>query len=280
MSKFTVCLTHDVDRVFKSYQYITHDLLRLRFLNLGSVFRRQNPYWLFDRIMACEDKQGVRSTFFFLEESIPFKLFSPKNWVLSFGKYKFSDHPVADIISKLDVGGWEVGLHGSYNSYKYTTLLKKEKASLEAVLGKQVLGIRQHYLNLDIPDTWVRQKNAGFSYDVSYGLKNNIGFPQGTYLPFIEQNSKLLVIPLALMDGYLFGSARDEKDAWEKCIAIIDEAEQNCAVMVVLWHQRVFNEREFPGYREIYEKLIIECKLRDARFMLCREIIEQNDCYA
>ena len=32
MSGLTVCLTHDVDRVYKSYQYISHDLVQLKVL--------------------------------------------------------------------------------------------------------------------------------------------------------------------------------------------------------------------------------------------------------
>jgi len=42
----------------------------------------------------------------------------------------------------------------------------------------------------------------------------------------------------------------------------------------ILWHQRVFNEKEFPGYLEIYEKIIQECKKRNAWFATGKEIYE------
>jgi peptidoglycan/xylan/chitin deacetylase (PgdA/CDA1 family) len=274
MNKFTVCLTHDVDRVYKSYQYITHDIKKFKVNNLKPLFTKENPYWLFDKIMKIEDKYNVRSTFFFLEETIPFKIFSSKNWKYSLGKYKFSDDAIRAILKELDLDGWEIGLHGSYNSFSNLTLLKLEKTRLEDALGKEIFGIRQHFLRLHIPHTWKNQKKAGFIYDASYGLKNQIGFPNKSYYPFIEKNSKLLIIPLALMDGYLFQQTKNVDDAWRKCLEIIDEAENNNAVLVVLWHQRVFYDPDFPGYTKIYEKIISECKRRNALFKLCREVAE------
>lgn len=274
-----VCLTHDVDRVFKTYQYITHDLRYFNLSNLKGLFTKKNPYWNFETIMSLEDKYHVRSTFFFLEETIPFKMLSPPNWKLSLGKYRFSDPAVADMVQKLDAAGWEIGLHGSYNSFKDVNLLKREKANLEKVLKKSVVGIRQHYLNLDIPDTWVRQKKTGFLYDTTLGIKNDIGFPRNKYRPFFDSNSGLFIIPLALMDGYLFNRGRSLEHVWEKCLSIINVAEKNEATLTVLWHQRVFNEKDFPGYTQIYERLIIECERRNAKFMTCKDLLEKNGGY-
>ena len=185
----------------------------------------------------------------------------------------FQNSKIADTIRHLDSKGWEIGLHGSYNSYRNLDLLKKEKQKLENVLGKPVTGVRQHYLNLNIPETWIIQKNAGFLYDSSFGIKNEIGFPIGNYHPFVDNKSEMLILPIALMDGYLFKHSKDYDDAWNKCLKIIDEAEENNALMVVIWHQRVFNDREFPGYRSMYENIIVECKKRNAEFKLCRDLL-------
>jgi peptidoglycan/xylan/chitin deacetylase (PgdA/CDA1 family) len=279
MSGLTVCLTHDVDRVYKSYQYISHDLVQLKVKNLVKLFSKNNPYWVFDEIMLLEEKYNVKSTFFFLEENITFNIFSPENWKLSLGKYKFTDPKIKKIIQQLDNEGWEIGLHGSYESYQNSDLLKKEKKALEKALGKPVQGIRQHYLNLDIPNTWIIQKEVGFHYDASLGKKNQVGFPDNLYYPFINKESDMLIIPLALMDGYLFSGKISFENAWSKCLNIINEAEVNKAVMVVLWHQRVFNEYEFPGYKDLYEKIILECQQRDAEFLLCRDLLKEASSY-
>lgn len=276
MNNFKVCLTHDVDRVKKSYQYISHDLIKLNISNMKSIFIKENPYWCFDKIMKIEDKYNVRSTFFFLQESLPFRFYSPKNWEISLGKYKFSYPNVSNIIKSLDYNGWEIELHGSYNSYIDFELLSREKEILEMVLAKPIIGIRQHYLNLDIPYTWKLQKEAGFLYDSSFGLKNNVGFPKGKYFPFVDDESGMFIIPLTLMDGYLFQISDSIEDAWKICLKIIDEAEKNNAVLTVLWHQRVFNEKEFPGYMYIYEKILQECKTRGAKFKLCMDLINEK----
>jgi len=73
--KFAVCLTHDVDRVHKSYQYITHFLRHLKGRDFGIAFIRSYPYsknyrvtnlyWNFEKIMEKvknirKDNKGVQ----------------------------------------------------------------------------------------------------------------------------------------------------------------------------------------------------------------------------
>ena len=273
---FTVCLTHDVDRVRKTYQYVTHDVRRCKIKNILFGLLKKNPYWNFDTIMRLEDELGVRSTFFFLNETIRPKLYSPKSWMLSFGRYGIGESKVVDIIKDLDREGWEIGLHGSFNSYNNKQLMRKEKAELESILGKPVDGIRQHHLNLLAPDTWKIQKSLGFSYDATFGPKRGIGFLEDKTVPFVQPDSRLLIIPLAVMDGNLFRKAGNVPEkAWDIVRNLIELAEKKNAVLSVLWHQRVFNDAEFPGYIHIYKKMIIECQKRGARFLTCKQISEE-----
>ena len=67
--RFVVCLTHDVDRIRKSYQYITHFIKTGKLYHIASLFSKKNPYWKFNKIMEIEERYEVRSTFFFLNES-------------------------------------------------------------------------------------------------------------------------------------------------------------------------------------------------------------------
>lgn len=273
---FTVCLTHDVDRIRKTYQYITHDLRHGKIIKALFIHPETDPYWNFDIIMRMERELGVRSTFFFLNESIRPNFFSPKSWILSFGRYDIKEPEIVEIIKSLDKGGWEIGLHGSYNSYLDKALMKKEKEDIETVLGKPVIGIRQHHLNLVIPDTWIIQKSLGFNYDATFGPKRDIGFLEDQFDPFIDTDSQLLIIPLAIMDGNLFRKANNHTEkAWQIAKRLIDIAEQRHAHLSVLWHQRVFNNNEFPGYMEVYQKIIVECKKRGARFLTCRQVSEE-----
>ena len=222
--------------------------------------------------MKLEDKFEVRSTFFFLQESKKINLLRPKEWALSLGKYRFNDKKVSEIIKMLDRNGWEIGLHGSYESFKHEDLLREEKKELEQVLGTEIIGIRQHYLNMEIPQTWGIQRKAGFLYDSSFGFRYKIGFRDDRYLPFHPFDNSFLEIPLAVMDGALFSNCDGEDEIWGKCLNLIKTAERQRGLLTVLWHQRVFNEDEFPGWSNVYIKIIKECTERNAYFGTCKDI--------
>lgn len=269
--RFAVCLTHDVDRIKKTYQYITKskngNIRRIR-----QLFTFGNPYWGFPKIMDLEDKFDVRSTFFFLQESKKINLLRPKDWALSVGKYRFDNKKVYEIIQILDRNGWEIGLHGSYESYKCEDLLREEKKELQQVLGAEVIGIRQHYLQMEVPQTWKIHHEVGFLYDASFGFRDRIGFRDERYLPFYPLDNSLLEIPLALMDGALFSNYGSEDAVWRECLDLIKTAERQRGLLTVLWHQRVFNEDEFPGWGTVYTKILKECRERGAYFGTCKDI--------
>jgi len=271
--QFAVCLTHDVDRIKKTYQYLTTSKTG-NYLRLRQLVEFGNPYWHFPTIMKIEDKFDVRSTFFFLQESKKPNLLRPKEWVLSGGKYKFKDKKVSDIIRALDRNGWEIGLHGSYESCRHEHLLREEKEALEQVLGARATGIRQHYLNLDIPRTWQIQQKVGFLYDASFGFREQVGFRDEKYLPFYPLEEPFLEIPLSLMDGALFSSCDSEDATWGECLNLIKTAERQKGLLTVLWHQRVFNEEEFPGWSKVYTRIIKECMKRGAYFGTCKDIYD------
>lgn len=272
---FHVCLSHDVDRVSKTFQYATHFLkqlsagrLKRALSQLESIFL-SDVYWSFKTIMDMEQSFGLRSSFYFLNESYPFKPWDLPSWRFSLGYYDIHNKRVVDIIKKLDADGCEIGVHGSYLSFQNIDLLKKEKQVLEQIVDHPIQGIRQHFLNLD-EKTWRLQEQAGFDYDASFGFTRNVGFRDNKYSAFYaEQLDDFVVVPLAIMDYCLMA----KKDPWQQALNVIDEAQRNNGCLVLNWHQRLFNEREFPGYTEMYERLIKECKDRDADFLTIGEYV-------
>lgn len=277
MREFSVCLSHDVDRVEKTFQYGTHFLRNLKrgdfraaIYQLASVTQRGH-YWMFERVMQLEARLGVRSTFFFLNETYPFRPWNLSSWRLSLGYYDLFDDRLQTIIRDLDRGGWEIGLHGSYRSYRDEAMLKKEKADLEQIVGHPVQGIRQHYLNLE-QGTWARQAEAGFLYDASFGFTDNIGFKEKRYQPFSPlPHTRFYVMPLAIMDCCVISKAQPFDEARK----VIDVAEEQGACLVLNWHQERFNEKEFPGWGDLYVRLIQECQARNARFTTIGQYIQE-----
>lgn len=272
---FNVCLSHDVDRISKTFQFATHFFksllrkeLRSAVYQFKSVFQKKH-YWGFDKIIELENKLQVKSTFFFLNESYPFNPINLKSWRLSLGYYDLFADNVQAVMRKLDSLGWEIGLHGSYCSFEDVVLMRKEKLDIESVLGHSIMGVRQHYLNLN-DKTWEIQAEAGFMYDASFGFTRDIGFKDEKYWAFKPTSKKeFYVVPLAVMDSCLMA----KRNYFQEALKLIDLAMEKNACLVLNWHQRMFNENEFPGYKNAYVRLIEECKKRNAEFLTIGEYV-------
>ncbi len=271
-----VALSHDVDRTKKHYQYVTYfikSLLKGNFKNAlyhFTSFFAKEPYWNFPEIIRIEEELAVKSTFFFLDESIPFKLLSKKNWQLSLGRYNVNQKKIEDIIKWLDKNGWEVGVHGSYRSYNNEKLLKKEKENIESIVGHKIIGTRQHYLNWD-ENTWQMHKKLGFKYDSTWGLTKGIGFKDNKTNPFKPFADDFLEIPLMVMDTCFM----EMENRWQKIEDLINQLDKKNGILVINWHQRVYNENEFPGYREAYIRIINYCKQKNASFATLGEFYNE-----
>ncbi|MCL7416647.1 MAG: polysaccharide deacetylase family protein [Halalkalicoccus sp.] len=256
-AEFAVCLTHDVDRPYKTYQWLSDAVMKHDPGQLRRALSGENPYWRFEEVMAIEERLGVRSAFYFLNEpplfeKPPTTWADPSRWIEHFGRYDLTAPEMRAVIRQLDDGGWEVGLHGSYDSARDEGRLRHEKDVLEGVLGHEVRGVRQHHLRLDAPKTWKIHAAMGLSYDTSLGSSTECGFTHG-YRALRPFDDDFLVFPLSIME---VGLPVDTDRAWRECERLLKEARANDAVMTVLWHPRYFADREFPGYRELYERLI------------------------
>jgi len=284
--EFALCLTHDVDRPYKTFQIPYYALKKRDPSHLKSLVNSDQPYWQFEEIMRLEKELGVRSSFYFLNEKCLFRdkglseWGKPKNWKLFTGRYDIASEAVVDIIQTLDEGGWEVGLHGSYDSYDEPERLHYEKETLEDIVGHNVIGGRQHYLNLKQPETWKHHREIGLLYDSSLGLSTDYGFQYG-YQPIRPFNDEFVVFPLTLMECTLKNVSTNLERAKKECHRLLEEAQEQNAVMTILWHPRFFNPSEFRGYRELYVDLVTTAKEMAAWIGPCRDcyklIVEDTD---
>lgn len=258
MAEFALCLTHDVDRPYKTYQAVADALVERDPARLRALSPHVNPYWQFDSLMEVESELGVRSALYFLSERGLWnrslrEWLRPRYWLEHLGRYDVSALRMAKVIRDLDAGGWEVGLHGSYDSYDDRERLATEKTKIEHVLGHRLRGGRQHFLNR-APATWSHHRAIGLEYDSSLGSSTDYGFTHGYDLvhPFDDE---FTVFPLTLMEVALFEQHDSAEAAWDACEELLAEAAANDAVMTVLWHPRYLSD-DFPGYRPLYRQLI------------------------
>lgn len=257
---FALCLTHDIDRPYKTYQSLFFALNERPLYHLGTLRPGVEPYWQFEDIMALEDDLGVRSAFYVLNEPSlfttqqPGEWLQPENLVEHAGRYDVTDEDFVRVLTDLDAGGWEVGVHGSFHTATDPVRLASEKQALESILGHEVWGGRQHHLKLG-PESWRDQRALGFRYDASLGSRSSVGFLHGYDLRF-PFDDDFAVFPLTAMEVALPNPGADFEAAQSACEHLVDEAVAHNAVMTVLWHPRYFNEQEFPGYRRLYRHLV------------------------
>jgi len=256
--KFAVCLTHDIDFAYPDKLYpifgtakafIHGDLTVAVKIPFSRISKLCNPFWNFRGIMALEAKYNAKSSFYFMalqpgEEDFNYKIEDVK------AELKFiSDH------------GWEVGLHGGHKSYKSFEDIVEKKQRLEKVLGKQVIGYRNHYLKFKVPDTWEYLSKAGFKYDATFGYSDCAGFRNGICHPFrpfnrnIGKQIDILELPLIIMDRTLLKDYMrlDFKKAWELIKRLIDKVEQYNGVVTILWHNNMLIEEQ---YLKLYENFL------------------------
>jgi len=272
---FAVCLTHDVDRIRKTFQYLTHvgPKRRLHIEN-GRHPPPKRPYWGFEELRQVEKQSGVRSTVFVLHEGHEGEMAGLRGRLLSWGLADFINPELAQEVRSLAEGGWEIGLHASLSSVSCPDRLSLEKDLLEDLLHANTIGVRQHYLRLNLPGRWEEFVDAGFAYDSSFGFSDRWGFRSGTAFPFRlwghDGRLDLWELPLHLMEATL----EQAEDPAAECNRMLDEVASVGGVMTVLFHQRYFDSRNYPGYAELYERILQEAKARGAWIGRAEDMLE------
>ncbi len=269
---FAVCLTHDIDVVYRSvlskgyatlFSLKNGDLARA-FVNARQVRSKKIPLCNFKEIMALEEKYGARSSFYFL--------------ALAPGDqgYAYDIRNLEGEIGMIADAGWEVGLHGGHRAYCDLHSLVTEKQRLEAVLGQPVIGYRNHYLRFRVPETWEHLSRAGFRYDATFGYADCVGFRNGMCHPFKPYDLRagreidILEIPLVIMDGTLDSYMRlDAEKAWEIIRQLIDVTERCHGVITILWHNTYMEGERL----KLYERILQYCREKGAWMTSGEEIL-------
>ena len=185
---------------------------------------------------------------------------------------------VADVARQLDREGFEVGLHGSYNSAFAADRLTAEKVELEQATGLTVTSIRQHFLHWDARVTPHLQARAGFSADTSLGFNRNIGFRAGTSLPFrwfdVGSDSAVDLVELPMLIGDVALLRADALElgpelAEETLLGRLHGIAEIGGVATLNFHP---NNLEDPDYLDLFRRAIAYGTERGAWFASVRDL--------
>lgn len=247
-------LTHDVDKITETRRHVWS--IRDRFSKsdlLRGLIKPSAIYCNIHKVMAIEDAQDVRSTFF-----------------LSTDLYSLED--VIDVGLQLQKQGWEIAFHLVYDEYLKRTHdpehVKRKKILMEKTLKTNIVGVRNHYLVHFGEPTFNMQKKAGFKYDSSIRI-NDAKFK----LPY-QPLEGFYEVPLTIMDSDLWGVWKlTEKEGWNYITKRLEEVERVSGIFVFNAHQCSFRMR---GGR-LYGKLVREVVNRGFKVMRCVDLVNMLD---
>ena len=248
-----VVLTHDVDwpRHGPPLQHVLHRLHRFDLETRYLVFYGENLYDCIWSIVECEERVGVKSTFFFrvwYEDGSTAELYS-------------------DVMHELDRRGWEVGLHANCGSS--VEAIAREREQLEKLSGASIVSMRVHYLNIDLGVLpWLSL--AGIRVDSSICLSK--------YGPNEESSGAMAIdgvveLPITVMDTYVFTywSIGDPDHAQSAVVEAIERAFSRGAKLVtLLWHSNTLHMVGGRQYPKILERL---WEIDHIKFLRARDVL-------
>jgi len=281
--RYAVSLTHDIDDLgYRDPAFGLHCLGQFvrtrRFYalrkGLGTLLQwgqnrltgRDYARWYLDEWLRLEDERGLRSTCYLVSAGNDKSSYDPN--------YDVAEMRLSAQLRSMAKRGWEIGVHGSFDSYRSAQRTRAELQRLQDVLSAPVHGIRQHYLRLAVPDTWTYQEMAGYRYDATLGFRDRLGFRAGLTTPFTPYNLladapfSLLELPLSIMDGVLFWRYKLAPEA--ALSTVLDYAGLTRDVqghLTLLWHHYAFDARKCPGWWSVYQEIVLHLAQQSAVYI-------------
>lgn len=268
-----VLLTHDIDTLRGAYTEQRKGLLKK--MRIGTLLQlmwqhyfSQSDYSRLDKILAIEDEHDARSVFFWLTEQ------GRSRSGIEHADYGIEEPLVRQQLDLIRSRGWENGLHKSAKRSTYA----EEWEALQGHFG--VFANRNHYLRLQIPNTFRQMETAGVQLDASLGFAEISGFRAGygsAFQPFDAKTQKpfdFIEVPLLIMDTtFRYYRKQDASAAGKHIIEILDNNKAN-ATFSILWHNNYFFDRLEPGWLQVYKDVLVWMREHQVTSVLPSQLVD------
>ncbi len=266
----TYSLSHDID-VLEKYRGTKRSLRSFAraFLDNGIDGIRKNMTF-YAKSKFNSKKDPFNSFFFLLVDSSTIDFQDKVLYLMAGGEtkhdnyYQVNNPIIEQCIALAEARGYQIGLHGSYNSGFKADLLSKEKQRLEQVLEADVIHNRQHFLRFSFEKTPAILEDAGIAKDSTLGYQRMIGFRCGTGFPyqlysFVEERPySFLEQPMVVMDGALLEeSSGDLDEAMERLGAFQSQNLLNTHITYNV-HNSIFDpvKRDLKKMKKLYTLMV------------------------
>lgn len=163
---------------------------------------------------------------------------------------------------------YKVGLHPSWKSNNYQTILNIEKEALENISGKTIFDSRQHYIQFRLPETFEHLINAGIQKDYSMGYGSINGFRASFAGSFYwyhlkeEKTTPLRLFPFCFMDANSFYEQYQDAETTSKEIMHLkNECEKVNGLFISIFHNNFLGtDKRFAGWAKMYAAFISQLR--------------------
>ena len=140
--------------------------------------------------------------------------------------------------------------------------MEEEIQMLSNEIQAQIKSSRQHFLRFKLPITFLQLLASGIETDYSIGYSTHNGFRAGTCTPFLfynlaeENTTELRLVPFQIMDSVFYDQQEiSAQEAMKEIEGIVASVKSVKGQLFSVWHDRSFDELDYPGWRETYLKL-------------------------
>jgi hypothetical protein len=213
-----------------------------------------------------------RSTFFV----VPFKGrpgISPKGRVNRIRAVPYQVSEIHDEICRIAARGNEVAVHG-IDAWRDANSGREEQRTLTSMTAHSEVGIRMHWLYFDA-GTPEKLQDAGFAYDSTWGYNEAVGYKAGTAQVFQFPSTRLLELPLTIMDSALYYRSRmglSPAEAMKRCRSIVADVRRFGGALVINWHDRSLAPERL--WERPYRELLAEVREHRVWFATASEAVE------
>lgn len=286
--RWAAALTHDLDIVAF---WPAFTALRLAELagkgEMGPALRAaasaaaaigRDPIWRgVEDLLDRERAHGVPSTWFIL-------CGTPSLETMRAGDLTYLPESSAAtrIVSEVARRGHAIGLHGSFATMDSDGEFATQRARLARLAGREVTGVRQHFLRMRPGPTHRAMQRAGFTYDASFGFPDRNGFRLGVadVIPFWDEGTArplgLAEVPLCWMDRALSKYRRvEDPRAWiADGLALAERCRAVEGLWVGVWHPNLVPALGFPGAPAAFDELVRGILALDPHVATLHELVE------
>ena len=216
---------------------------------------KKDPYDTFQYQKEVHEKYNITPIYFFLlgDYGVNDKNISVKN------------NTFQRLIKSISENN-KIGIHPSYASNSSTDKIAKEKNRLQKVSQKEIISSRQHYLKLNLPNTYQNLINNGIIEDHTMGYAEYPGFRASICSAFYfydlekEKETELKVFPFTVMEAtFQYYKKYTPEIALKHILTLMQRVKDVDGTFISVWHnESLSDEGIWKGWKIVYEKMLKE----------------------